>query len=293
MWSSASALLLAALLAAACSQPASPPSRQATNFPTRIVSLVPAATEMLFVIGAGGRVVAVSSFDHYPPEVEKLTRVGALIDPDIERIIALRPDLTIVFEGQVELREKLSQAGLPLLSYPRPTLGDIFRMLRTIGQRVGLAERAEREAAALEGQLDEVRERVKGLPRPRTLLVIGREPGTLRNIYVSGGVGFLNDVLTAAGGDNVFGGVARENLQVTSEAILAAQPEAIVEVVAAQPWSAEQVARETHVWDPLGSLPAVRHHRIALLVGDEFVTPGPRIAEAARRLAAALHQSAE
>jgi len=290
VWRSrASALLAGLLLLSACGAPDTAARRPASASPTRIVSLVPAATEMLFIAGAGERMVAVSTYDHYPPQVDTLTRVGSLLDPDMERIIALKPDLAIVFEGQVELREKLSQAGIPLFVYPRPTLADIFRTLRALGARVGRAEQANREAAALERQLDAVRERVKGLPRPQTMLVIGREPGTLRNIYVSGGVGFLNDVLDIAGGGNVFANVARENLQVTTEAILTAQPEAIVEVVASQPWSPEQIARETRVWDVLGSLPAVHHRRIALLVGDEFVIPGPRVVQAATRLAEVLH----
>jgi iron complex transport system substrate-binding protein len=244
---------------------------------------------MLFAMGAGPRVIAVSSFDHYPHPVEMLPRVGALLDPDIERIITLRPDLVVLFEGQVELREKLAQAGIRVFVYPRPTLADIVTTLRSLGRQVGLGEQADREADAIERQLDAVRQKVKGLPPPRTMLVIGREPGTLRNIFVSGGLGFLSDALTIAGGASVFGSVRRENLQVTTEAILASQPDVIVEVVASQPWSAADIERETHVWDTLSSLPAVRNHRVYLLMGDEFVTPGPRIVQTAREMAEVLH----
>lgn len=257
--------------------------------PARIISLVPAATEMLFAMGAGPHLVAVSSFDHYPPAVEDLPRVGALLDPDIERIISMRPDLVVVFEGQVELHEKLSQAGIPLFTYPRPTVANILQSLRALGRRTGFTEQANRDASAIELQLDAVRTRVKQLAAPRTMLVIGREPGTLRNVFVSGGYGFLSDLLAIAGGANVFAGVRRENLQVTTEAILAAQPDVIIEVVASRPWSAANIERETHVWDALSSLPAVGSHRVYLLVGDEFVTPGPRIAQAARRMAEVLH----
>ena len=246
---------------------------------------------MLFAIGAGPHVIAVSSFDHYPPAVGRLPRVGALLDPDIERIMSMRPELVVVFEGQVELREQLSQAGIPLFTYPRPTVANILQSLCSLGRRTGFADQANREARAIERQLDAVRERVRQLPTPRTMLVIGREPGTLRNIFVSGGYGFLSDLLTIAGGANVFGNVQRENLQVTTETILAAQPEVIIEVVAAQPWIEAEIAREKGVWDSLSSLPAVRHHRVYLLIGDEFVTPGPRVVEAARALGEVLHPS--
>ena len=73
---------------------------QATLPPTRIISLVPSATEMLFAMGAGPRVAAVSSYDRYPPEVERLPRVGALVDPDVERILSLRPDLVVAYASQ-------------------------------------------------------------------------------------------------------------------------------------------------------------------------------------------------
>jgi len=284
-------ILVAGLWLAGCGMPARDRNADPGRLPTRIISLVPAATEMLFVVGAGSRVIAVSSFDHYPRAVEKLPRVGALLDPDIERIISMRPDLVVVFEGQVELREKLSQAGIPLFTYPRPTVANMLQSLRSLGRRTGFAERANREASGIERQLDEVRERVRRLPAPRTMLVIGREPGTLRNIFVSGGYGFLSDLLGIAGGANVFGNVRRENLQVTTETILAAQPEVIVEVVAAQRWTAAEIEREEHVWDSLSSLPAVRTHRVYLLIGDEFVTPGPRVVEAARALGDVLHPS--
>jgi iron complex transport system substrate-binding protein len=284
-------LLVAAAAAAllACRAPSPGRGSAGARGATRIVSLVPAATEILFSIGAGSKVIAVSSFDHYPPAVESLPRVGALLDPDLERIIALRPDLVVVFEGQGELRDKLMQADIPTFGYPRPTVAGILRAMRSLGRRVGLAARADRQASAIERQLSAVRRRVAALPPVRTMLVIGREPGTLRSIYVSGGIGFLDDLLEIAGGSNVFGSVQRENLQVTTEAILAARPDAIVEVVASQPWTAADIAREEHVWDDLSSLPAVANRRVSLLVGDELVIPGPRIPRAAEELAETLH----
>src|SRR6476469_11238530 len=89
------------------------PAAQIRARPQRIISLVPALTEMLFAIGAGPQVVAVSSFDEYPPEVLKLPRVGALIDPDLERLPSLRPDLVIVYESQSDLRKQLDRASIP------------------------------------------------------------------------------------------------------------------------------------------------------------------------------------
>ncbi len=110
--------------------------------PTRIISLVPAVSEMLFAIGAGPQVVAVSSFDDYPPEVLKLPRVGALLDPDLERILSLRPDLVIVYESQVDLRRQLERASIPTFVYKHAALADVTATIRQLGARVGRDEGA-------------------------------------------------------------------------------------------------------------------------------------------------------
>ncbi|MGE5362470.1 MAG: ABC transporter substrate-binding protein [Bacteroidales bacterium] len=286
------ALLLAAALAQVVACAIVDRADDIVGHHTRIVSLVPAATEMLFAVGAGSRVIAVSSFDHYPPDVEKLPRVGALLDPDVERILSLRPDLAIVFDGQKELREKLAQARIEVFPYGRPSLADIPKTMRALGQLAGRGQQAREAAAALERGLKDVASQASDSGRDagprRVMLVIGREPGSLRNIYVSGGVGFLADILNLLHQRNAFGEVHRENLQVSTESILAAQPDVIIEVVASRPWSAEEISREEHVWDQLGSLPAVRFHRVRMLVGDEFVIPGPRVVRAARELAQAM-----
>ena len=111
------ALVIVFVALVIASLPARVPARQLPTpvpAPTRIISLVPSVTEMLFAIGAGDRVVGVSNFDHYPPEVEKRTKVGGLLDPDFERILSLRPDLVIVYGTQSGLLERLGRARLPV-----------------------------------------------------------------------------------------------------------------------------------------------------------------------------------
>jgi iron complex transport system substrate-binding protein len=261
----------------------------ADRAPQRIVSIVPSITEMLFAMGIGSRVVAVSSFDHYPPQVSSLPKVGALLDPDVERIFALRPDLVVAYASQVDLVARLKGAGIPVFAYAHAGLADVTATILAVGERVGAPDAARREAVRLDAGLQSVRDRVRGRPRPSTLLVIGREPMALRNIYVSGGYGFLHDLLDVAGGKNVFADVKRESLQATTEQILARGPEVIVELHYGSELGADAIARERQAWDRLSAVPAVRNGRVELLVGDEFVIPGPRLAQAADRLARALH----
>ena len=113
------------------------PLQRVATTPRRIISIIPAVTEMLFSIGAGPQVIAVGSFDHYPPEVEKLQRVGALIDPDVERILSLRPDLVAVYRSQADLRVQLERAKIPVYLYSHAALPDITTTIRDLGVRVG------------------------------------------------------------------------------------------------------------------------------------------------------------
>jgi len=288
-------LAIVAGLVAGCQagpQPATRASRQppSPSTPQRIVSLVPAGTQMLFAIGAGPRVVGVSSFDRDPAEVRRLPKVGALLDPSTEQIVRLRPDLVVIDASQVEVRDTLTGMRIPVMTYSHPGLSDIMKTIRELGARLGLEVPAGRVAAVMESRLDRVRAGVAGRPRPSALIVFGREPASLRGIYASGGVGFLADIVDVAGGRNVFADIRRESLQAGTEIILAARPEVIVEL---QPGEGGAGIRQAEsAWQALASVPAVANRRVYVLVGDEFVVPGPRVAEAAERIARLLHPDA-
>ena len=255
----------------------------------RIISIIPATTEMLFAMHAGDRLVAVGTYDHFPPEVERLPRVGALLDPDVERIITLRPDLVVLYGTQSDLRSQLDRAGIPYCPYVHRGLPDVAETIRSLGARVGLAREADTLAAGLERQVADVRTRVANRPRPRTLLVFGREPGSLRDIESSGGVGFLHDMLEAAGGSDVFADIKQQSVETSTEMVLARAPEVIIELRYAQGRSRTV---DLAAWDALPSVPAVRNHHVYALQGDEFVIPGPRVGVATERLSRTIHPDA-
>src|SRR4051794_14189366 len=130
-----------------------PPRQQAIARPQRIVSLVPAVTEMIFAIGEGTRVAAVSNYDHFPAAVASLPRVGGLHDPSVERILAIKPDLVIVYATQKELIARLDRAGIAYFNYQHKALPDILTTIRAIGGRIGAAARAESVASEMERSL--------------------------------------------------------------------------------------------------------------------------------------------
>jgi iron complex transport system substrate-binding protein len=243
---------------------------------------------MLFAIGAGGEVVAVGSFDHYPPAVEKLPRVGALLDPDLERILALRPDLVVVYHSQTDLKQQLARSKIPLFDYSHAGLGDVMRTITGLGMAVGRPQEAAQLVSGIERSLDDIRRRVAGRSKPRVLVVFGRESGALRGIYASGGVGFLHDMLTIAGGTNVLADVQRESTQATTELILARRPDVILELRGSKATEEEIKAMQAD-WSALRSVPAVANGRVHIIADERVVVPGPRVAEGTELLARALH----
>lgn len=259
----------------------------------RIISLVPAATEMLFAVGAGPRVVGVGSYDAYPPEVKTRPSVGALIDPNVERILSLKPDLVVIYGSQVDLKQQLSRAGIAVFEYRHAGLADVTQTIRAIGERTGDSSQADAVAARIERDLDGIRAKVRALPRPTTLLVFGREPRSLRGLYASGGVGFLNDMLETAGGTNVFADVKLQAVQASTEQVLAARPDVIFETRSSrEAFPAGDRGAELDAWKTLASVPAVRNGRIVFLFDDRIVIPGPRVAEGTLLMARALHPEA-
>jgi iron complex transport system substrate-binding protein len=261
--------------------------------PARVVSLVPALTEMVFAIGAGHRVIAVSSYDEDPPEVRSLPRVGALLDPDVERIIAMRADLVLLYGSQTDLMTQLQRASIPYYEYRHGGLATVTATIRELGVRLGHSARAEELAADIDRRLTALRQRSAPLQKPRVLLVFSRERGSLRNIYASGGRGFLHDMLEAAGGVNVFADIQAESVQASSELILARQPDVILELRSTGIPPPEERAAAMSAWRVLASIPAVRSDRLYLLPGRSLVVPGPKVADGAEAMFDLLHGKRE
>src|SRR4051794_7209899 len=286
--------VLAIVLLLTISAVGSPPAAraQAPARPQRIVSLVPAVSEMIFAIGEGARVAAVSNYDSFPPEAARLPRVGGLHDPSVERILAIKPDLVIVYATQKELIERLDRAGIPYFNYQHKALADILTTIRAIGARAGSAARGDALASNMERALEEIRSTTAPLPHPGTLLVFERDAASLRNVYASGGYGFMHDMLEIAGGRNVFAEVRQQAVQASTEMLIASRPDVIIELLYGDSLKNADIEKELRAWNALGSIPAVRSGRVAALTGDEFVVPGPRVVEATRKLARTLHPEA-
>jgi iron complex transport system substrate-binding protein len=236
--------------------------------------------------------VGVSSYDTFPPEATTLPRVGALLDPDVERILSLRPDLVITYVSQTELERQLGRAGIRIFSDRHGGVATILQTLRDVGRETGHTQEADTQAREIQSRLDGIRARVSGRRRPRTLLVFGRQPGTLQQLYAAGGQGFLHDMLEIAGGENVLADIRRDSVQPSHEALIARAPDVVLELQATRRLRSGEAEDTQKAWSALTSIPAVRNRRVLLLSADYLVVPGPRVAMAVEAMARALHPDA-
>ena len=255
----------------------------------RMISLVPGATEMVFAIGAGDLVVGVGSHDAWPPEIEGLPRVGALMDPDLERILELAPDLVIVDPAQRSLIRQLALAGIATHTYATGSVASVLDAARSLGLLLGRAAAGDAEALRIEHRLEQLRQRQWRPRPPTTMLVFGRLERGFRNLYINGGVGFLHELVEIAGGTNIFADVAQMSFKAGLETVLSRAPEVIVEV---RPGRDRGQVNEAAVINQWRSLPGFDKATVAVLTSDAVMVPGPRLPEAAEEIARILDQLA-
>lgn len=239
----------------------------------RIVSLAPHLAEIAFAAGAGGKLVGVSTYTRYPPEAERLPVVASYGRVEIERLIALRPQLVLAWKSgnsPVQI-ERLERLGIPVLVTETRSLADIPRIVRLVGALAGSPDSAEAGARRFENEVAHLRGRRAGERRIAVFLEIWHAPMLTVN-----GEHLASDALRLCGGRNVFAGAKALTPLVSREQLLAARPEAII--------TAGFGAEEPHAWRGLESLAAVRHRRIYAIDPDLLYGQGPRFLEGARAL---------
>lgn len=250
--------------------------------PRRIVSLAPNITEMLFALGLGESVAGVTGYCDYPPEAASKPRVGDTLRPDLERIVALKPDLVVVStSSQLEaLTAKLGELSIPVYVTNPRTVREVAASIRDLGEVTGASARGAEIAAEMERRIAAVESRVRDLPRVRVLYVLQTAP-----LITAGRGTFINDLISLAGGISISGEEQADYPQFSRETVIARAPQAIV---APEAHGAAMV-REEDLRRDYAATPAARSGRILRVNPDWVDRPGPRIVEGLEQMAQALH----
>lgn len=259
--------------------------------PARIVSTSPSITETLFALGLGDRVVGVSQYCRFPPEVQKLPKVGTFLQPEPERIAALRPDLVFVHRVAGDLTARLSTMHIRAVAVDEGTMAGVFQAIRQIADAAGVPTRGEALVGDIHRNLDRVAHAATA-PRPSVLVIVGRRPGTLADLVAVGPHAYLDAIIGIAGGRNVLGSDGlQEYPRISMETVLRLDPDVIVDTVDMGDSEAERHARQAvnqRLWAAYGGLRAVKSKRLYADTTDALVVPGPRVVEAAEWLAALI-----
>jgi iron complex transport system substrate-binding protein len=248
----------------------------------RIVSLAPSITECLFALGAGDQVKGVTDFCNYPPEARLKPHVGGMINPSIESVVGLEPDLVVLsMEGNIrEDFRRLTSFGTPVfVSNPR-TLEGIYRSLEALGTLTGKEDSARHLVATLRSREQAIRRAAGGKPRVRALLLVSLQP-----LMCAGNNTFIDELLRAAGGTNLASRARGTYPFYSRENVIADDPGVIIvmsDILRAG-------ATLTTMFPEWGSVDAIRNGRVFRLNADLVSRPGPRALDALDELLHILH----
>lgn len=253
--------------------------------PTRIISLAPSITEMLFALGLDQQIVGVTDFCDFPAAAKAKSKVG-YSHPNVEAIVALEPDLVLAPREfyHAGLQAKLDQLKIPTFILEVKTLEDIPLRIQTLGRILERSVEADGVALAIRQRTAEIQRKVEALSRKRVLYVLNSQP-----LITVGPGSFIHQVIGIAGGMNVAAQAAAPYPRLSMETVLKEDPEVLIFPVG----DAEGVPRsEQQQWQRWTSLSAVKHHRFHEVSSNLLNRPGPRIAEGLEQLAAAIHPEA-
>lgn len=250
--------------------------------PTRIVSLAPSITEMLFAMEAGEQLVGVTDFCDFPPEALKKPKVG-YSNPNLESLVALQPDLVVAPNDflKPDVIVKLEQLKIPVFVFADKRVEDIFVHIQTLGRIVGRSPKADALALALREQVAGIKQRIQGKPSVRMLYVLNSQP-----LITVGPGSFIDQLIGIAGGANIAAKSATPYPRLSMETVLQEDPEVLVFPVG----KAEGISEsEQQTWRQWSTMTAVKRGRLHQISADWLNRPGPRIAKGLESLAAILH----
>jgi iron complex transport system substrate-binding protein len=239
-------------------------------------------TEILFALGLESRVVGVTSYCDFPEAAKSKDKVGDTLQPNLEKIVSLKPDLVVVSTAsQLEnLTRRLDQLAIPVYVTNPRAVREVAASIRSLGEVTGTSERARGLAGEMENRINAVERRVGGLTRPRVLYILQTGP-----LITAGRNTFINDLINIAGGKSISGDETADYPQFSRETVVARAPEVIV---APSSHGAEFV-KESDLRRDFATTPAIRSNRIVWVTPELVDRPGPRIVEGLEQLAEGLH----
>jgi len=246
--------------------------------PRRIVSLAPHLTELAFTAGAGDRIVATVEYSNHPDAARAIPRIGDAFRVDLERLLVLRPDVVLVWESGTPAPtvERIRALKLSVVSFQTQRLEHVATVLREIGRLAGTSEVAERAAADYERRIQQLRDRYRDRTPLRVFIEVDDRP-----LYTVNGRQIMSEIVELCGGRNVFADLSELAPAISIEAVIAANPQAIVSTDDTVPDAAAAWSRWRHI-------EAVRTGNVYTLRSDDIARATTRLTVAAEAVCRTL-----
>ena len=247
----------------------------------RVVSISPHITEILFAIGLDEEIVGVTNYCVYPPEARMKGKIGGYIDPNLEKIVSLKPDM-VLFDKTIipaEFPERLSDFNIRCIAVETRSVEDIYVTIEEIGVVTGRESEAKDLVESIKEGLGLITSRVKEEERKRVAIIYGNEP-----IFIAGKRSFADELISFSGGINIAKSSLAEYPRYSIEEIVVADPEVIIDASMGTDISEDSLIKVRERWEKWSSISAVRNNKIYIIDVSLITVPGPRIVETIRKL---------
>ena len=256
--------------------------------PGRIVSMAPDLTEILFALGLDKEIVGVSQYSDYPPAAREKPSVGSFWQPDIERVVAAKPDLVVTsttagFDQQKRLATRLERMGYRSLTLRLETIAGLFEAIEQIGQATGRRPQADEVVSDIRSKLQKLSNLLDAGRKVKVLWVVQREP-----LRVAGRNTFVNEMIELAGGENAIGPTVQIYPPIGAEQVIASGAEVIIEPDMGRQDLDAQRESAIRYWGKFENLPAATNKRIYVIPGGAVSRLGPRLYEGIETIAKCL-----
>jgi iron complex transport system substrate-binding protein len=268
---------------------AAPPTTP-TGTPRRIISMAPNLTEIVYDIGAQDVLVGVTDYCKSPPAAQSKPKIGGWINPNYEKIVSLKPDLVLVLQFNGKPVETLRQLKIPILVLKCVTVQDVLDAYDVLGKTLGRELDAKKAKARLVKRLDKIQQLAKSRKPLSVLFVIGRNPGSLEQIYGVGPRNFVDELIHRAGGVNVLSDSSVPYPLVSKEQLIRSDPDVIFDSLNKSEVKSQDFQKEAKVWNKMPVLKAVKNGHVYCFDNEDFLVPGPTMVKLAEYLSSVFQK---
>jgi len=266
------AILVACIVVSSCQK--KDEENQSTT--TRIISLAPHITEIIYALEAQDQLIAVSDFCNYPPDAQNKEKIGGLLNPNIEKMVSLKPTHLFGMPSHEKLNQQLESLGYKIIMMSNERVSDVLACIKKIGQEIEREESARILIQNISQSLSSLKANKNDQVRIPAVLLIGRTKGSLQNMTVAGKETYINEIWELAGGNNIYDDLPTRYGSINLESLLVRNPAAIIEFDMQVNRSIKKVDLGSE-WQLLKNNAAVKNEQVYVIGGNHTMIPGPRM----------------